>query len=130
MKKCSDPLHLSVWAGGYSFSLKQDRSKIPRCGPALFSFMELAKQGDKRFHEGFSKQAQLLCQNCISSAWLLKLEDCVPWSQYLHPSSLSESKCDHFHDVNVDILVLLSKDTVFFYQDFLMSDAGLKPSPR
>lgn len=82
MKKCSDQLHLSVWGGSYSFSLKQERSKIPRCGPALFVLTGLAKQGDKRFHEGFSKQAHLLCQNHVSSVRLLRLDDYIPWSQY------------------------------------------------
>lgn len=44
----------------------------------------------------------------------------------LHPSSSSDSKHDCFCDVNVDILVLLGKDVVFFYEDCLVSDAGLK----
>lgn len=33
----------------------------------------------------------------------------------LHPSSLSESKYDCFCDVNVDMLVLLGIDVVFFF---------------
>jgi len=45
MKKRSDPLHASSWAGGYSFSLEHERSKISRCGPALFALAELAEQG-------------------------------------------------------------------------------------
>lgn len=48
----------------------------------------------------------------------------------LHPSSVGESKYDCFCDVNVDILVLLGKDVVFFCQDCLVSDAGLKSSTK
>lgn len=49
----------------------------------------------------------------------------------LHPSSLlSESKCDCFCGVNVDVLVLCGKNVIFFYQGCLLSSARLKSSTK
>lgn len=48
------------------------------------------------------------------------VEDYIPGGLHtlesgLDPSSLSDSKYDCFCDVNVDMLVLLGKDVVFFF---------------
>lgn len=79
---------------------------------------ELAKQGDLRICEGFSKQAHLLCQNYISSVGLLRityLEDYVPWSQVFILHLGVNQSMTLFVMLLFDMLVLLGKDVVFFF---------------
>lgn len=78
-------IHLSGMVVTHSWS-NRDQT-FPGVAQHHLLFTELAKTGGKRFHEGYSKQAHLLCQNDVSSVRLLRLEDYIPWSQrcILHP---------------------------------------------
>lgn len=106
-------IHLSGLAETtYSWS-RRDQSFSGLAQHYLLSWSWL-NRGNRIFHEGFCKQVHFLCQNCISSVGLLRLDDYLPWSQHsifyvwVH---IAETVIL----INVDILVLLGKYVVVFW---------------